>query len=112
MIKATDDQVRSAFKRHANAHAAAKELGVHVDTYHRRLRRLGLTNNPSHNSISTPAERGKGLASRGMKKYSPGASARYYNVCETAKCTGMPLHSGLCMRCTAEMRKAELAKAK
>jgi hypothetical protein len=110
MMKATDDQVRSAYKTHTNPHAAAKELGVHVDTYHRRLRRLGLTNNPSHNNISTPAERGKGLESRGFKKYSVGASARYYNVCETAKCTGMPLHSGLCMRCTAEKRKAELAK--
>ena len=110
MKKVSDEQIRGAHSRYHYRGDAAAAVGLHVTTYMRRLRALGVVVQHKREQATFIQPKGRGVESRGKKKRLPSSSAKYVNICETLKCAGQPLSSGYCIRCTAEQRKADLAK--
>mgnify|MGYP003153866470 FL=1 len=104
--RVTDEQIRRVSKSQKNNILAAERLGIHVSTYRRRKKALGIPPSPRQASALEREIGGSKLRKRGFVKRDWGASSRYFNACATAGCTGMPLANGICIRCaTAALKK-------
>ena len=105
--RVTDEQIKRVSKLQRNNFIAADLLGIHVTTYRRRKKALGLPRSLRQDSSPEREIGGAKLRKRGFVKRDWGASSKYFNACLTAGCTGHPLSNGICIRCTAAALKQE-----
>lgn len=101
----TDAEIQRMARLQRNDNLASEALGLHLLTYRRRKKKLGI---PSTRQPASGMKKGRNARNRGYEKKAWGASVAYFNQCASADCLGHPLSTGFCVKCSSDARKAEL----